>query len=502
MPTKALKRAAITQAAIKRIAQGFLLGGLCQAAVAWASSGAEQQASAAVGQVNLVLGKAVIVHANGASEPAKTGLAVKVGDRVETQNNAHVHIRFVDNELVSVRPRSRLEIQRYDYRADDPAASMVKFNLIEGAARAISGDAAQSARQNFRLNTPVAAIGVRGTDFEVSAGQREARALVNEGAIVVAPFSATCLVEAFGPCTENGLELAGGAQQMALVMADSAPVLVAINGGATENFLASAAVHANDDSGNGDNGARVVAVAPEPKKDSGGGDIVIEAVPTLASVAGTEQAFDRVRRAPLPPLSPEILDPKPFSYTPGAPLSAAELTANQLVWGRYADTASIDLLTLPAGSITASASRQATVSDLSRYGSYVLYRLEETGSNQVQLQTQPGLVLGFDLKQAQVFYTRGDAANAVDVLGGLLNIDFDQGRFDTRLSLSQEQLGALTLSSQGSISSGGYFNDDHSVAGQIVSGAVSLDGKEAGYLFEKTLENGLLQGLTLWGRTP
>jgi hypothetical protein len=35
---------------------------------------------------------------------------------------------------------------------------------------------------------------------------------------------------------------------------------------------------------------------------------------------------------------------------------------------------------------------------------------------------------------------------------------------------------------------------------QSVAGAVSLDGKEAGYLFERGAGNGLFRGKTLWGR--
>jgi len=35
---------------------------------------------------------------------------------------------------------------------------------------------------------------------------------------------------------------------------------------------------------------------------------------------------------------------------------------------------------------------------------------------------------------------------------------------------------------------------------QRIAGAVSLDGKEAGYLFERNAAGGLFRGKTLWGR--
>ena len=37
-------------------------------------------------------------------------------------------------------------------------------------------------------------------------------------------------------------------------------------------------------------------------------------------------------------------------------------------------------------------------------------------------------------------------------------------------------------------------------ANAIVLGATTLDGKEAGYLFEKNMVSGALRGVTLWGR--
>jgi hypothetical protein len=35
---------------------------------------------------------------------------------------------------------------------------------------------------------------------------------------------------------------------------------------------------------------------------------------------------------------------------------------------------------------------------------------------------------------------------------------------------------------------------------EVVSGAFTLDGKEAGYLFERGTAGGLFRGKTLWGR--
>ena len=166
-----------------------------------------------VGEVSLVLGRAYIERANG-RDLIETGTEIRVGDRVFTEGGGHVHVRFIDDALVSVRPSSTLDVVRYDYDASKPQNSAVKFELSEGVARAISGDAAKSARERFRMNTPIAAIGVRGTDFVVSANSRSTRALVNEGAIIMAPYSSECRSEALGPCAVDAVELSQNTLQV------------------------------------------------------------------------------------------------------------------------------------------------------------------------------------------------------------------------------------------------------------------------------------------------
>jgi len=175
---------------------------------------AQDSSAAQVGTVGLVLGKAYLESPHHPRELIKKGSVVRVSDSILTEANGHVHIQFIDKGYVSVRPGSRLDVVRYDYDEASPELSSVKFNLQEGVTRSISGDAAKSARQRFRLNTPIAAIGVRGTDFVVSATDRTTRALVNEGSIVMAPYSTECSVASFGPCDLNAVELTGNSLQI------------------------------------------------------------------------------------------------------------------------------------------------------------------------------------------------------------------------------------------------------------------------------------------------
>jgi hypothetical protein len=154
----------------------------------------------AVGQVTLLIGEAHVVRKGGDAETLRRGTEIRVGDRIETAANGHVHVRFVDNAAVSVRPQSVLEVVTYQYDSDRPQASEVRLQLDQGAGRSISGRATSVDKNRFRLNTPLAAIGVRGTDFIVQSSDAAVRATVAEGSIVVGALGAGCSAAALGPC--------------------------------------------------------------------------------------------------------------------------------------------------------------------------------------------------------------------------------------------------------------------------------------------------------------
>jgi hypothetical protein len=86
----------------------------------------------------------------------------------------------------------------------------------------------------------------------------------------------------------------------------------------------------------------------------------------------------------------------------------------------------------------------------------------------------------------------------MEVNSGKLSIDFNQSTFATQLGLSHNLTGAVEFSAAGSIYDAGNFYSNTDT--QKMAGAVSLDGVEAGYFFEKQVLNGNVQGLTLWDK--
>lgn len=419
----------------------------------WQPAAAAQPASA-VGEVSLVIGVARLIGADGQDTAIDRGTVVRPGDRIETATGGHVHLRFVDGAFVSVRPDSRLHIETYRYDPAHPQGSAIRFNLEHGVARSITGRGGEAAREHFRLNTPIAAIGVKGTDFVVQALADQVRVAVHTGAVVLSPFGEGCQANAFGPCdsaTARLLSADMGRVMLELRQRQNMPRLVP-----ADELLAPEK-----------NG--VAAASPQPSVDeqrAGGRRAEI----TNETIANRQETN---------PGDTTVPDRPP-----------------QLVWGRYNFSAQRagDLLTVPRDQ--AAEGRHITVGDFY----YGLYRETPTGAGADNLAIQTGQAR-FALRDAQVHLVGPAGATPGKVESGWLAIDFGARLFSTGLALTHPDTGPVDMTGAGVIRSDGVFTGVAGAgANARVSGALALDGREAAYLFERAVAGGTLSGITRWSR--
>ena len=151
------------------------------------------------GEVVFSVGDAYIVSVSG-PEKATKGAMVMVGDSLVTGVQGYIHLRMADDAFLGIRSNSLLVIDEYMFDVTRPENGQVRIFLQEGTVRALSGRIAQSNKDNFRLNTPLAAIGVRGTDFVTVADQLNTQVAVASGGIAMAPYSNECVLLDLGPC--------------------------------------------------------------------------------------------------------------------------------------------------------------------------------------------------------------------------------------------------------------------------------------------------------------
>jgi len=412
----------------RRLATWSVLLLLCGWAVA-------MPVQASVGEITLVIGQSDVEREAEQTAQAQKGKHIREGDIIKTSASGHVHIRFVDGALVSVRPNSVFTVHEFKYNPADPAASVVRLSLSKGEVRSISGAAAQAAKDKFRLNTPLVAIGVKGTDFVTQTGQETTRVTVNQGAIVMAPFDQGCRADALGVCaTSRARELTAEMVGMALVYRNGAV----------------------------DPGFQLVP----GQKDAG------KLQPQDAQL---KDGADRASSASKEHVRPEDL-----------------VTASRLVWGRWS-RAPLQGDNLTIGFREALAGTEVTVGD----GYYFLFRTPGSPNLLPSLNNQVDFKLG--ASTAQYRQPSNDIV-AANVNSGTFSIDFAQRSYATQLQVSADGIAAQNIQFTGKIDTNTGIFLGSGANGQSLGGALTLNGRQAGYFFRAPVGNGSLSGATLWGR--
>ena len=132
---------------------------------------------------------------------------------VYTEDYGSIEMRFDDGSQMTVGPNSELTIDDYVY-SGNAGTDRAVISLGEGMLRMVSGNIA-SERVNIR--TPVATVGIRGTDFTLdtmTAGV--VKVWVDDGIVAVTPAQASQTFEltapAFALCTASTCEARDGAE--------------------------------------------------------------------------------------------------------------------------------------------------------------------------------------------------------------------------------------------------------------------------------------------------
>ena len=123
-------------------------------------------AQADIGKVTQQVGNTIIERSTGDKLDSETGSSIVSYDTVRT-GQGKTAIEFVDETRVDVTQNSKLVIDEFVY---DPNTSKGKLSLKAsfGTIRYASGQIAKNSRQDIKITTPTATIGVRGTDFTIT----------------------------------------------------------------------------------------------------------------------------------------------------------------------------------------------------------------------------------------------------------------------------------------------------------------------------------------------
>lgn len=88
-------------------------------------------------------------------------------DQISTGPKGQLQLRFTDGSRLSLRQETLFHIENYQFDGNEPEGGSSVYRLIKGGLRTITGTISSANTDNYRVNTPIATIGVRGTDYEL-----------------------------------------------------------------------------------------------------------------------------------------------------------------------------------------------------------------------------------------------------------------------------------------------------------------------------------------------
>ncbi len=121
------------------------------------------------GHVIISKGSVTAVDAQGSKRALKRRSEFYVGDTLLTGPMGTAQLRFVDNALMTLKPNSELNISAYRYQQQQASGddNQVLMELVKGGFRTITGQVGKGNKNAYKVQTPAASIGIRGTNFEV-----------------------------------------------------------------------------------------------------------------------------------------------------------------------------------------------------------------------------------------------------------------------------------------------------------------------------------------------
>jgi hypothetical protein len=350
---------------------------------------------------------------------------------------------MVDNAFVALRPHSQLSIDTYDYVPNHPEASRIRLDLHHGTSRSVTGKGGQAAKHQYRFNTPMAAIGLRGTDYTVIADSQKIRVSVAQGGVIVTPFGPDCASAQLGPCINSlSRELSATIPGAYLEVTGTQKPGVLINPGADKQ-------------------------TPENKK---------ETISSRPSDVAAEQAQAQTALA-LSSYGPQSVD-----------------TQALVRWGRWSTL----LQDNPQGSPGIN-QVFAPIFPFGLVAANNVFAMAHPSNAIINLPIEGRA--NFSLVAAEAYIQQGSQFSPVKVQGGALEMDFGRNTFSTQVNLATSATQIDKVQAQGSIDPYGRMQSIPSQSNANVKGIVLNNGQEAGYLFDKTLSTGgLISGATQWGR--
>lgn len=159
--------------------------------------------AAGAANIDFAAGSVTAVNALGVQRPLTRGAEIGNGDTIRTGDGGRAQVRFSDGAMVSLQPQTEFRIDNYQYSGKADGQERGFFSLLKGGLRTITGLVGRASRDNYKVTTGIATIGIRGTEYTAALGASGSELVVNTGeGLVEVCNGAGCILLASG---ESGI---------------------------------------------------------------------------------------------------------------------------------------------------------------------------------------------------------------------------------------------------------------------------------------------------------
>jgi hypothetical protein len=191
---------------------------------------------ASIGDVRQQVGSASIERKKTGEKLTSTkGLGIESLDTVKTEQG-RTSIQFVDDTRVDVTENSKLVIDEFVY---DPNAKTGALSMKAsfGTVRYASGQIAKNSRQNVKISTPTAVVGVRGTDFSMTVDETGSSTIILLPSCTIIGKERVCVTGEISVESDVGTVIMNQAFQTTVVQTAHSTPLKPIVLNLTEEFI-------------------------------------------------------------------------------------------------------------------------------------------------------------------------------------------------------------------------------------------------------------------------
>ena len=98
--------------------------------------------------------------------PASEGMAVHLNDEIRTGARSSLRIKLKDQSVLTLGPEGHLKLNHFEFKPEEEERSAL-FDMVKGKLRVFARDLETYQQKDFKIKTPTAICGVRGTLFLV-----------------------------------------------------------------------------------------------------------------------------------------------------------------------------------------------------------------------------------------------------------------------------------------------------------------------------------------------